>query len=43
MAEDFNLFFDSKLYAKGGNPTLNEKSSAKLIQLKETYDLIYGE
>lgn len=43
MSGDFNLFFDSKLYAKGGNPTLKEKSLAKLFELKETYDLIYGE
>ena len=39
MAWDFNLFFNSKLDAAGGNPTLKRKSLAKLIELKETYDL----
>ena len=39
MAGDFNLFFDSKLYAVGGNPTLKRKSLAQLIELKEAYDL----
>ena len=33
MTGDFNLFFDSKLDAQGGNPI------AKLIELKENYDL----
>ena len=35
MAGDFNLFFNSKLDAAGGNPTLKRKSLAKLIELKE--------
>ena len=39
MAGDFNLFFDSKLDAQGGNPTIKKKSLAKLIELKENYDL----
>ena len=39
MAGDFNLFFDSKLYAAGGNPTLKRKSLAQLVELKEAYDL----
>ena len=39
MARDFNLFFNSKLEAEGGNPTLKIKSLAKLIEFKETYDL----
>ena len=42
MAGDFNLFFDSKLDAAGGNPTLRRKSLAKLIELKEAY-VISGE
>ena len=44
MAEDFNLFFNSKVYAVGGNPTLKRKSLAKLIELKKlmTY-VISGE
>ena len=39
MAGDFNLFFNSKLDAASGNPTLKIKSLAKLIELKEAYDL----
>ena len=39
MAGDFNLFFNSKLDAAGGNPTLKRKSLAKIIELKEDYDL----
>ena len=39
MAADFNLFFNPKLDAAGGNPTLKRKSSAKLIELKEAYNL----
>ena len=34
MSGDFNLFFNSKLDAQGGNPTLKRKSLAKLIELK---------
>ena len=36
MVGDFNLFFNSKLEAQGGNPTIKKKSLAKLIKLKET-------
>ena len=39
MAGDFNLFFDSKLDAQGGNPTIKKKSLTKLIEVKESYDL----
>ena len=39
MAGDFNLFFDSKLDAQGRNPTIKKRSLAKLIELKEPYDL----
>ena len=39
MAGDFNLFFNQKLDTAGGNPTLKRKSLAKLIKLKEAYDL----
>ena len=39
MTEDFNLFFDSKLDAQGGNSTFKKKSLAKLIRFKETYEL----
>ena len=36
MVGDFNLFFNSKLEAQGGNTTIKKKSLAKLIKLKET-------
>ena len=36
---DFNLFFELKLEAQGGNPVLKKKSLAKLIQIKEKFDL----
>ena len=38
------FFFDSKLDAQDGNPTIKKKSLAKLIELKKimTY-VIYGE
>ena len=39
MPGDFTRFFNSKLDAAGGNPTLKRKSLAKLIELKEAYDL----
>ena len=41
LAGDFNLFLNSKLDAKGGKSAIKKKkkSSAKLIQLKESYDL----
>ena len=39
MAENFNLFFNSKLDVVGGKPALKRKSLAKLIELKEAYDL----
>ena len=39
MTGDFNLFFNSKLEAQGRNPTLKNKSLAKLIEFKEIYDL----
>ena len=38
MARDFNLFFDSKLDARGGNPTVKKESLAKLLELKENQD-----
>ena len=37
MAGDFNLFFNSKLDAAGGEPTIKRKSLAKLMELKEPY------
>ena len=39
LAGDFNLFFDSNLEAKRGKPILKEKSVARMIELKEEYDL----
>ena len=38
-ARDFNLSFDLKLDAQGGNPTLKKKSLAKLIEFEESFDL----
>ena len=39
LAGDFNLFFDSNLEAKGGKPILKETPVARMIELKEEYDL----
>ena len=39
VAGDLNIFFDSKLETKGGKPLLKKKSVAKLLELKEVYDL----
>ena len=39
IAGDFNSLFDSKLDAQVRNPTMKKKSLAKLIELKESYDL----
>ena len=39
LAGDFNLFFDSNLEAKGGKPILKEKSVARMVELKEEFDL----
>ena len=39
FAGDFNFFHDKKLKASGGNPKLKKASIAKLIELKETYNL----
>ena len=33
---NFNLIFDQKFDASGGNPILKKKSTAKLIEIKET-------
>ena len=40
MAEDFNLYFTSKLDAACESPTLKRKSLAKLIELKEAYEYV---
>ena len=39
LAGDFNFFFDTSLDSYGGKPTLEKKSIAKFIELKEKYDL----
>ena len=39
LASEFNLLFDSNLEAKGDKPILKEKSFARMIELKEEYDL----
>ena len=41
LAGNFNLLFDNILEAKGGKPILKEKSVARIVDLKEEYDLIY--
>ena len=41
LAGNFNLLFDNNLEAKGGKPILKEKSVARIVELKEEYDLIY--
>ena len=35
LADNFNLFFDRNLEAKGGKPILKEKSAARMVELKE--------
>ena len=39
LAGILSVFFDSKLETKGGKSSLKQKSVAKLLQLKEEYDL----
>ena len=39
LTGDLNVFFDSKLETKGGKTSLKQKSVAKLLELKEEYDL----
>ena len=40
FAADFNLFFNQKTEATGGNPVLKKKSISKVLQITEKYDLI---
>ena len=39
FAGDFNIFFNSKLEAKGGKPLLKRKSITKLAEIKESLDI----
>ena len=39
LVDDLNVFFDSKLETKGGKPSLKQKSVAKILELKEEYNL----
>ena len=39
LAGDFNLFFDSNSDVMGGKPILKKRSVAKMVELKEEYDL----
>ena len=39
LAGDLNVFIVSKLETKGGKPSLKQKSLAKLLELKEEYEL----
>ena len=36
---DFNIFFSSKLEARGGKPILKRKSITKLVHIKESLDI----
>ena len=40
FAGDFNLFFNQKIEATGGNSVLKKKSISKVLQITEKYDLI---
>ena len=39
LAGNFNVFFDTFPDSYGGKPTLKKKSMAKIIELKEKFDL----
>ena len=39
LAGDLDVFLDSTLEMKGGKPSLKQNSVAKLLELKEEYDL----
>ena len=39
LGGDINVVFDISLESLGGNPCLKKKSIAKLIQIKEKFDL----
>ena len=41
FAEDFNLFLDRSLEAKGGNHCLKKQSLSKLLHIKENLNLCY--
>ena len=42
LADNFNLFFDRNLEAKGGKPILKEKSAARMVELKEeNWKIVY--
>ena len=45
LEEDFNLFLDLVLEAKGGSPVLKKSSISKLIEIKEkcNINLTFGE
>ena len=40
---DFNLFFEAKCEAQGGNPGPMKKSLAKLIRIKKNWFVLYLE
>ena len=40
LSGDFNFIVDLQLDAEGGNPRLKKNAIARIIKLKETYDLI---
>ena len=39
LGGDFNAYFDSKLDASGGKPSIKKQAIAKLIEILETFDL----
>ena len=39
FADDFNIFFNSKLEAESGKLLLKKKSTVKLVQIKESLDI----
>ena len=39
LGGDFNAYFDSKLDASGGKPTIKKQTIPKLIEILETFDL----
>ena len=40
FAGDFNIFFNQEIETTSGNPVLKKKSTSKVLQITEKYDLI---
>ena len=41
FGRDFKLFFEAKLEVQGGNSVLKKRYLAKLIQIKENFDVCH--